>query len=399
MFCYVSYSIRRRKAANLVTVGISLMLVILLNLYFGSLYSYRNQLRDLSQNVPIYCRVLNRNGTLDSSLFIPERTLNGLRATDQIKDLTYITRLMAGEGDFKLAELQNRLSIQVLGANCMVALGEQASELIDMETEAAEELLQSDRRECIVDKTMMRRRKWEVGDTVILKCYYVGADSEFNKREMHPMGGTVEVKIVGTMAGVEGHILLPYDAVIGIYQQFGHHCFADWTAFYVKDPLQLNEFKEEMKDIGLAEVIPTASDSYYGCALEVRDEHFVTGGTNLKRSIEMLQLFFPVVCVMVLMIGYVVSYLSGNSRREEYALLRLQGVKKIKSSLLFLSEQMILVLAGNLIGDVLMVFVAPSVPLMFAVNGLLLLAYVIGSAAAYGRMSRGSVVALLSAQR
>lgn len=109
----------------------------------------------------------------------------------------------------------------------------------------------------------------------------------------------------------------------------------------------------------------------------------------------MLQLFFPVVCALVLMIGYVVSYLSGNSRKEEFALLRLQGVKKMNSSLLFLSEQMILVVLGNLIGDLVMVFVTPSVSLLFAVNGILFLAYLIGSAAAYGRMSKGSVVALL----
>ncbi len=68
-----------------------------------------------------------------------------------------------------------------------------------------------------------------------------------------------------------------------------------------------------------------------------------------------------------------VSYLSGNSRREEFALLRLQGVKKMKSSLLFLVEQMILVLMGNLIGDVVMLFVVPSVSLMFVVNGILLI--------------------------
>lgn len=140
-------------------------------------------------------------------------------------------------------------------------------------------------------------------------------------------------------------------------------------------------------------------DSYHGCVLEVRDNDFITSATSLRRSLEMLQMFFPVICVLVLMIGYVVSYLSGNSRREEFALLRLQGVKKMNSSLMFLSEQMILVLVGNLIGDAAMVFVTPSVFLMFAVNGILLLAYLIGSLAAYGRMSRGSVVVLLSAQQ
>ena len=84
-----------------------------------------------------------------------------------------------------------------------------------------------------------------------------------------------------------------------------------------------------------------------------------------------------------------VSYLSGNSRREEFVLLRLQGVKKMHSSFLFLSEQMILALVGNLIGDLMMLFVTHSMLLMLAVNGILLFAYLIGVTAAHGRMSRG----------
>lgn len=405
MFHYVWCSIRRRTAASLVTAAISVMLVILLNLYFGSIRSYQTQLLDLAENVPIYCRVLNRNGSLENLLFISERILEGLRQSDQVEDLAYITFFRAGEGDFKLSELYVKLRIWGAGANRVEAIGNDVYDLIDMEAADIDELLSSDRMECIVNKTMMRRKKWEIGDTVVLKCYYENAASEFNKKDIVPMGGTIEVKIIGTMADVRGKdgypidLLLPYDGVLRMYEQYGHPCFADSASFYVKDPLQLNEFKVQMKEIGLGDVVPTAMDSYHGCALEVKDNDFIVRATNLRRPIDMLKLFFPVVCALVFMIGYVVSYLSGNSRREEFALMRLQGVKKMKSSLLFLSEQMILVLVGNLIGDVVMVFVTPSVSLMFAVNGILLLAYLIGSAAAYGRMSRGSVVALLSAQQ
>lgn len=322
MFGYILCSIRRRKAANLVTVGISVMLVILLHLYFGSIRSYKEQLNDLAQGVPVYCRIVNRNGTLDKELFIPQRTLNDLKSSDHVKDLAYVTRFRAGEGDFRLADLKNVLKITGIGVNCMGALGEDASELIDMEKADIEELLTSDRMECIADKTIMRRRGWKVGDTVVLKCYYEGADSEFNKRELHPMGGTVEVKIVGSMTGVctatgfRMDVLHPYNAVLGMYQHFGHPCFADSATFYVQDPLQINAFKEQMKEYGLIEIIPTALDSYIGCALEVRDDNFITSATSLRRSIEMLEMFFPVICALVLMIGYVVSYLSGNSRRE-----------------------------------------------------------------------------------
>ncbi len=379
------------------------MLVILLNLYFGSIRSYQTQLVDLAETVPVYCRVLNRNGSLENDLFVSERTLEGLRQSDQVKDLAYITFFAAGEGDFKLAELKTKLNISGAGANHTEAIGNQVYDLIEMEAADIDEFLASDRMECIADKTIMRRKKWEIGDTVVLKCYYDSADSEFNKKELVPMGGTIDVKIVGTMAGVRGKngfridVLLPYDGVLRMYEQYGHPCFADSASFYVKDPLQLNAFKEQMLDIGLGEKIPTAMDSYHGCVLEVKDNDFIASATSLRRSIEMLQLFFPAVCVLVLMIGYVVSYLSGNSRREEFALLRLQGVKKMNSSLLFLSEQMILVFIGNLIGDAAMMFVSPSIVLMAAVNGILLLAYLIGAAAAYSRMSKGSVVTLLSA--
>ncbi len=66
--------------------------------------------------------------------------------------------------------------------------------------------------------------------------------------------------------------------------------------------------------------------------------------------------------------------------------------------MLFLSEQMILVLIGNLTGDAVIMLISPSLATMAVVNGVLLAAYVIGAAAACGRMSRGSVVYLLSTQ-
>lgn len=123
MFHYVWSSIRRRRAASLVTAGISIMLVLLLNLYFGSIRSYQTQLVDLAENVPVYCRVLNRNGSLENLLFISERILEGLRQSDQVENLAYVTVFRAGEGDFKLSELKVKLRIWCAGANCVEAIG------------------------------------------------------------------------------------------------------------------------------------------------------------------------------------------------------------------------------------------------------------------------------------
>lgn len=406
MFHYVLYSIKKRKAANLVTAGISIMLVLLLNLYFGSIRSYQRQLADLAQNVPIYCQVTNLSGTLGNGLFISKQIVDSLQQSDQVKDLSYMTVMMAGEGDFEEAEYSKHLNLYVVGANKVEAVGELTADMISMDEELVEDLLTSDRMECIVNENVLKKRGWKIGDRIVLKCYYYDPASEFNKVEIHPMGGVVEVTIAGTMENILGKtnaiatdVIIPAKTAQNIFGQFGLKFFADTVTFHVKDPLQLDAFKADMQEIGLQETAPEAMDSYTGCALAVRDANFIASATDLRNAIELMQSFFPVVCILVLMIGYVVSYLSGNSRRDEFALLRLQGVKKGKVSPLFLAEQMLLVLVGNIVGDMVAVFGSPSVLVLFTVNIILLAAYLIGAAAAYGRMSRGSVVYLLSTQQ
>lgn len=405
MLHYLFCSLKRRKAANLITIGLSVMLVLLLNLYFGSIRSYRRQLSDLAQNMPIYCQVTNLNGSLGNGLFISEQILDGLQQSAHVKDLSYMTILMAGEGDFKDAEYSKYLNLHVVGANRAEAVGELTNDMIHMETGNADELLSSDRMECIVNENILKKRGWKVGDKIVLKCYYYDPASELHKIEIHPMGGTVEVTIVGTMENITGKtnaiatdVILPAKAARNLFGQFGLKFFADTVTFHVKDPLNLNAFKADMQKIGLMETSAEAMDSYTGYALTVRDANFIASATDLRHPIELMWFFFPVICILVLLIGYVVSYLSGNSRRDEFALLRLQGVDTRKSSMLFLSEQMILVLIGNLIGDAVIALISPSLPTMVIVNIVLLAAYAIGAAAAYKQMSKGSVVYLLSTQ-
>lgn len=405
MLHYLFCSLKRRKAANLITIGLSVMLVLLLNLYFGSIRSYRKQLSDLAQNLPIYCQVTNLNGSLGNGLFISEQILDGLQQSAHVKDLSYMTILMAGEGDFKDVEYSKYLTLHLVGANRAEAVGELTNDMIHMETGNADELLSSDRMECIVNENVLKKRGWKVGDKIVLKCYYYDPASELHKIEIHPMGGTVEVTIVGTMENITGKtnaiatdVILPAKAARNIFEQFGLKFFADTITFHVKDPLNLNAFKADMREIGLMETSAEAMGSYTGRALTVRDANFIASATDLRHHIELMSFFFPAVCILVLLIGYVVSYLSGNSRRDEFALLRLQGVDTRKSSVLFLSEQMILVLIGNLIGDVAVALISLSLPTMAVVNVVLLGAYMIGAAAAYRQMSKGSVVYLLSTQ-
>ncbi|NBH84053.1 hypothetical protein D7X88_13895 [bacterium C-53] len=398
MYYYTLYSIKRRKTANLITIGISVMLVILLNLYFGSIRSYQSQLDDLARNIPIFCQITNGSGSLGNGLFISEKLVDSLRQSDAVADESCMTVLMAGEGDFPESEYMRHLNLYVAGANRPEAVGELTYDMIHMEKEgmdalfAAVDFFSSDRLECIVSEKVMKKRKWEIGDRILLKFYYYGADSVYTKLELHPMGGTAEFEIVGSMEDLLGKtsaagtdIILPFDTLKKVYHEFKIPFFADTFTFHVKNPLKLNAFKEEMKSIGLLETAQDTADSYTGCALIVRDNTFIIRAEDLNHSIEMMQSFFPAVCILVLLIGYVVSYLAGSSRKGEYVLLRLQGVGKWKGAFLFLAEQMLLVFIGTILGDGIVMLMTHDLYRTVVVNGVLLAAYFAGAIAAYGR--------------
>lgn len=400
MFHYIGYSIRRRKTANLVTVGIGVMLVFLLHAYFGSIRSYERQLAELAEQVPVTCYVTNANGTRGNGLFISEKLTDGLMGSDKITEASFQVCLMAGEGEFEPVDYPKYLNLHVGGVNRAEAVDGLEADMIHMDKEEQDAFFASKERACIVSEKVMRRQGWEVGDEVVLTFYFYNADSALMKLDVAPLG-KAEVRIAGTMEDLLGKtsasamdVIMPYEAVRGIYHEYDISFFTDTASFCAKDPMALNAFKEEMRAIGFTEVNPLAADSYHGHSLLVRDGSFTTRATDLLHSIEFIKSFFPVVCILVLTIGYVVSFLAGNSRMEEYALLRLQGLKKWKAAFLFLAEQMVLVLLGNLLGDAAALILSADLRVVLVVNGVLFLSYLAGAAAAYGRMGRGSVMRL-----
>lgn len=401
MLTYMLYSLKRRKAANLITVCISFLLVVLLNLYFGTMHSYEQQLHELAENALVYGRVTNKNGSRDSGLFISESVLDGLSASDLITDESCAVYLLAGEGEFTQAEWEKCVHLQVSGVNRTEVVDGLSAEKIHFGKKYDESFFASDSLVCIVDESVMRKYGWETGDKIELTMYYYSSASELFKLELYPLG-LVELEIVGSMERLAGvtsaippDVVMPFEAVRRIYHQQEIPFFADTVSFYVDDPMRLNDFKEEMRAIGLQERDPTAMDSYIGYTLAVRDSNFVTMASQLRQSIEVLRSFLPVVCILIFAIGYIVSYLLGNGRMGEYALLRLQGMGSVKGTAPFLGEQFILILLGNLFGNALMLLFADSV-VVILVNGVVFAAYGIGIIMAYCRMGRKSVIGLLT---
>lgn len=396
MVFYMWGSIRKRKVKNIMSAGVGMALVVLLSLYFGNLSSYETQLEDFAKTVPVKCQVTNIGGSRETGLFISDNLVQGVLESDLTAEETVMIWLMAGEGEFDPSQWAGNINLYVDGANRAEAVPGLTEEKIHLAEGSAEEFFSSCRLECLVKEETLKERGWCVGDEIPLNFFYFMADNAAMTLSCYtnPLE-LAQVKIAGTLenmmavtGAVTPDVVLPLEAVRAMYERNGVPFMADTVSFQVSDPLRLNEFKEDMRELGFMEREPGSMDSYSGIALAVEDESFISMASDLRFAMDTMEAFLPAVVLLTALTGYVVSSLFAASRREEYALLRLLGVGRVKSAAGFWVEQIVLVLAGAAAGDGMVLLFYPRPEVILLVNGVLLGAYFFGAAAAYWRMGK-----------
>lgn len=392
-------NIKRNKWKSIITVGICIFVFFLLNLYLNNIYNYKMQLKELSNISPVYCRVSNLSGSSEVGLKISEDLIKKLESSTKIKDITFSVRMVAGVGEFPIENWKEKLNLSVVGANSTTAISGISLEGIHMEEEV-DDFFTSSKSICIINKSVMEKNSLKVGDVVILNLYYQYYDE---KENLHyaPLE-LLRVEITGTMdlfstytEQLPPDILIPFDVARKVFHQNRIDFYADSASFYVADPLQLNDFKEEMKSFGLLERVPTTTRSYEGIALAVRDMTFRTLASQLRQGIDALEGFFPFIFTIVIFIGYITSFLLINSRQKEYALMRALGAGKGKCFFIFLLEQFFLIILGEMIGGGAAVLLFKKALVVVITGNIFLFSYFLGCMAALWRMGTTSVTEAL----
>lgn len=404
MLHYILCSMKRKKYRGMVTIGVSIFLVLLLNLYFGSIHSYQKQLKELSENIPVFCQITDKSGSQKNDIGISEEIVDSLLDTPHVKDLALTAWMAAGVGDFPMEEWRDHAIMFVAGLNRAEAIPGLTQEQIHMDAKEQMEFFDTTDKVCIVRDALMEKNRWKVGDVIplnLIRYIYDDKNYEIQSEQLK----VVDFKITGTMdehfvttAAIFPDMLMPFGAVRDVFVQEKVPFVADSASFYVKDPLDLDTFKEEMQSIGLMETASDSMSSYIGNALTVDDSMFISFANHLRQSIDILNAFFPVVCAAVIIIGYVVSFLLGSSRQEEFALLRALGQHKREVVCMFWLEQLFLAAAGNLAGSLIAILFTGDVSVALMVNAVIFISYLAGCAAAFLRIRRKNTMQLLFMQ-
>lgn len=405
MHYYILKSIRRQKSRSILVVLVNFVLVVLLNLYFGLIGSYRTQLNDLAENTPIKCTVTNPDGTVEAGIVVESDRLRALQSAKQIKELDFSTQLKAGFGEFEEAFWEENLNLDVSVVNKIDSTVLPDQMKINYQEGWDETLFAGSDQVCLLKKSDVENQGYVYGDVVPFTVYYYLPDD--SKRDVDILElGYVHLKVVGEIDDsdpVESRnypdMLVPFRTVWETFEERKIDFAAQAVSFYVRDPLALNAFKEEMEEIGFLEVYKGAGSrfSYRGSALYVLDGTFITMAGRLKTAIRILTAFLVPMGVLVFVVGYVISHLLANGRVREFALLRSLGVKQPGAVWVFWSEQFALVFAGNVLGCLAALLVGQlGIWEIVTVCGAAFCGYMLGTTVALLLLARNKPLQLLA---
>ncbi len=419
-------NIRRHRWKSILNLLISMMTVVVLVFYLGNLISARKQFEELPEAIPVRATVMNARGTMKSGLFIRQQVLDMVYASPHIWKIRETAELI---GSLPLAKddlrsdkaeepkddvrsdmpegteaARRQDEFRLLGVNSTDSIYEDSEKDFIWADGWNWEKFQDSTNVCLVGNTFLRNRNLEIGGHLAcsLERYIqarigLGVERESLKPlEMEIVGVADDTKAGGSM---EAEVFLPLADVKQIYEENDKVYFASSLMFTVKDPMELNGLKQELKETGLTPVVPGSVENYAGSALRMEDDVFIQAATGLEKSVSLLEGFLPFVLLIVVLAGYIVPHLLLQGRKSEYAIMRALGTGKKRCTMVFFAEHMLLAAAGGAVGAISGAGLGTADLLTAGTVWLVFLCcYTLGAAAAMWMFGRISVAAVLTQQ-
>lgn len=397
-------NLARQRKRSILLILIGVLTVLILDVYAGNMDSTEKQLSHLPEALEVTARISTLNGSQREGMTIREDRMMGVRESEYVKDPVFTVRLKFGFGAFTVEEYQENLNHYGMGMNAPEGVSGMKREEITFLPGVDESVLESGEKVCILDAALLEEKGLHLGDNVMLTLFYYRYAIEGSEIFIEPLT-TDTYKIVGSMQigdyqgnWVPPEVIVPLDYMRETYHRQGIDFYADSGFFTVKDPFQLNALKEQMHDeVKFLSVITRAKNRTDGNALTIMDESFIRSAETLSRNLALLRGMLPFLAVIVIFIGFLCSYLSLQSRREEYALLRSLGTGRCRSFFLLFGETVIVEAVACFLGSLAAAAFLRSVARVLVLSGtMFFLAFLSGAAMAILLLHRLSVMELLT---
>lgn len=272
---------------------------------------------------------------------------------------------------------------------------------------------------CMVPSSLMEEKGISLGDTIRIALDRTGFNPDYNAEIYHH----VDLKVVGSFEkqGVKDLIYVPLYLVFNTDYIWGDKNRLEGApsetfdtgytlteeqknylplftftsaAFKLLDTNRLVEFKNYLDQKGYSQVNKIGNIREF---VVLRDQRFNNVVNNINQQMKYIEVLYPCLYALVGLIALIISYLMTVSRRMEFAIMRGLGGTKRHTFFTFFTEQVVLSVAGCILGIIIWVlFMGTVIPMHRILVLGFLTCYFIGSAASIIIMNGKVVFEILS---
>ncbi|MBR6472763.1 MAG: hypothetical protein IKS99_03405 [Firmicutes bacterium] len=163
--------------------------------------------------------------------------------------------------------------------------------------------------------------------------------------------------------------------------------------FHLASARELDAVRERLEDLGFSAVGQVSS---IRTTLLLRDAAFLKFKQSMERNITMGRVMTTMISLLIVLLGFIISWLMTFSRRREFALMRGFGVNKRRVFASFFLEQAILSFIGCLIGCMALIKLYAGGATQPLTVAAFILCYLLGTAVSIMMIGKTDLMELLT---
>ena len=344
--------ILRSPLKSILTIIFSISIIIFIGLYINNIKTLETSLKKLSQTIPVTGEICDISGSKTTGLEIDERKGNQIIFSQYVVQAKYTIQVVASN-----INNQNDISTTLMGCNSIDALPLLYDDNIDFMSGHDSSFLTDDKNNCIVEAEFAKQNNIVLGQEITFSLSIYKYDSGVYLTDNID---NIKMNVIGIYdynSATNTSIIVPVKSLARLVKESGNEVFYDSLKFELKDPGKLNEFKQDVKNIGFSNINSQSVQSVAGNSLIVYDNIYIENASNILDALQMYRLFeIPFIILMFVLYVLVIFLLIKNKQLEMAISLSLGQSKKAVNFNLFLEIEILSIL-GCLLGVLALVLI------------------------------------------
>lgn len=337
--------ILRSPLKSILTIIFSISIIIFIGLYINNIKTLETSMKKLSQTIPVTGEICDISGSKTTGLEIDERKGNQIIFSQYVVQAKYTIQVVANN-----INNQNNISTTLMGCNSIDALPLLYDDNIDFMSGNDSSFLTDDKNNCIVEAEFAKQNNIVLGQEITFSLSIYKYDSGVYLTDNID---NIKMNVIGIYdynSATNTSIIVPVKSLARLVKESGNEVFYDSLKFELKDPGKLNEFKQDVKNIGFSNINSQSVQSVAGNSLIVYDNIYIENASNILDALQMYRLFeIPFIILMFVLYVLVIFLLIKNKQLEMAISLSLGQSKKAVNFNLFLEIEILSIL-GCLLG-------------------------------------------------